>query len=301
MPARSIVGDDRNQRPLQRLVDGRHALGGEARLQHHPQAQRDVGVFGGVLGRLVERHLPANVFSDFLAPGACSITCSNDMQRVAEVALGESVHAVLARAAVERVGQQHRVVERRDVDAVAAQHQRVVLDVLADLEDRRRLPAAASAAPALRGSGAAADERRRRRSKSLPGPRDGRAARSRPRPARSPARSRRGRRASGRDSSVSVSKATRPAARARRDPGFELRARRDSLVLASGRSALARASAAPAATGAAGVAASGAVASGAAMLVASVCAAASSWRRPKRRAAAAPRRPSLRRCASSAC
>ena len=51
------VGQHAHQRPLQRLVDGGHALGREPRLQHHPQPQRDVGVLAGVFGRLVERHL----------------------------------------------------------------------------------------------------------------------------------------------------------------------------------------------------------------------------------------------------
>ncbi len=50
------VDDDRQQRPLQRLVDRRQALGGEARLQAQPEPERDVGVLGGVLGRLVDRH-----------------------------------------------------------------------------------------------------------------------------------------------------------------------------------------------------------------------------------------------------
>ena len=47
----------RHQRPLQRLVDCRHALGDEARLQHAPQPEDDVGVFRGIGGRLVDRDL----------------------------------------------------------------------------------------------------------------------------------------------------------------------------------------------------------------------------------------------------
>ena len=38
-----------DHRPLERLVDRRHALGGEARLERAPQPQRHVGVLGGVL------------------------------------------------------------------------------------------------------------------------------------------------------------------------------------------------------------------------------------------------------------
>ena len=139
------VGDDGNQRPLQRLVDRRHALGGEPRLQHHPQPQRHVGVLGGVLGRLVDRHLRERLLGLLGARRVRDHLVERDAG-VAEVALGEIVHAVAAAAAVERVGEQHGVVERRDVDAVLRQHSAVVLDVLADLQDGRRPRAAASAA-----------------------------------------------------------------------------------------------------------------------------------------------------------
>ena len=58
---------------------------------------------------------------------------------VAEMALGEVVHAVRRPAGIERVGHQHGVVERRDLDAVLGEHVEIVLDVLPDLEDRRVL------------------------------------------------------------------------------------------------------------------------------------------------------------------
>ena len=51
------AGDHVDQRPLQRLVDGRAVLGGEARLQHLPQAQGHVGVLGRVGGGAVDRDL----------------------------------------------------------------------------------------------------------------------------------------------------------------------------------------------------------------------------------------------------
>ncbi len=55
------------------------------------------------------------------------------------MAAGQFVHAVRALAGIEHVGDQHRVVEGPDLDAVAGEHQPVVLDVLADLEHRRIL------------------------------------------------------------------------------------------------------------------------------------------------------------------
>ena len=78
---------------------------------------------------------------------------------------------------------------RRDLDAVAAEHGEVVLDVLRRSSGPTGLPAAASAAPAPRERDLSA-MRRRRRSRSSLAPRDGRAGCSRPRPARRPARRR---------------------------------------------------------------------------------------------------------------
>ena len=54
-PAPLHRGERRDHRTLQRLVNIRHALGDEARLQHAPQAQTNVRVLGGVFGRLVQR------------------------------------------------------------------------------------------------------------------------------------------------------------------------------------------------------------------------------------------------------
>ena len=88
----------------------------------------------------------ANVLSDFLAPGACCQHLLEGDAGVPEVPLGERIHAVLPRPSVERVGEQHGVVEGRELDAVPAQHETVVLEVLPDLEDRTGPPAAASAA-----------------------------------------------------------------------------------------------------------------------------------------------------------
>ncbi len=41
--------------PLQRLIDGCLALGGKTGRERTPQAQRHIGVLGGVFGRAVER------------------------------------------------------------------------------------------------------------------------------------------------------------------------------------------------------------------------------------------------------
>ena len=62
---------------------------------------------------------PAKVLSPFLAPGACAITWSKAMQMCFKWRSASVVHAVIAAAAVERIGEQHGVVDRRDADAVA--------------------------------------------------------------------------------------------------------------------------------------------------------------------------------------
>ena len=113
------VAQDRHHRPLQRLVDGGHALGREPGLEHHPQAQRHVRVLGGVLGRLVERHLRKGLVG-FLGAGRVLEHLREGHAGVPQVALGQRVQAVLAAPAVERVGEQHGVVERGEIDAVPA-------------------------------------------------------------------------------------------------------------------------------------------------------------------------------------
>ena len=45
---------------------------------------------------------------------------------------------VAGRARVERVGEEHRVVDRREANAAQGEHMHVELDVVADLEDARR-------------------------------------------------------------------------------------------------------------------------------------------------------------------
>ena len=55
---------------------------------------------------------------------------------MAEVALGELVEAVRPTAAVERVGEQHRIVDGRDADAVARHDEAVEFDVVPDLDRR---------------------------------------------------------------------------------------------------------------------------------------------------------------------
>ena len=126
----------RNQRPLQRLVDRHRMLGDQPGLERPPKPQRDIGLFGGVFGRPVERG-PRE--ADEIAPGAGDV--GEGGQLLSEDALGEAMHvmALAGRARIERVGHQHRVVDRRRRHAAAGEDMQVELDVLADLDDPRRL------------------------------------------------------------------------------------------------------------------------------------------------------------------
>ncbi len=116
MPRALHARQHRHHRPLQRLVDVDHALGDEARLQRHPQAEGDVGVLGGIFGGAVERDL---IEAELRLAGAGDLLEGD--RRVAEQLLGELVHAVAAEAAIERIGDEHGVVEGRHVDAVAGE------------------------------------------------------------------------------------------------------------------------------------------------------------------------------------
>ena len=69
--------------------------------------------------RLVERHLREGLVG-LLGARRVLQHLREGHAGVPEMALGQRVHAVLAAPAVERVGEQHGVVERREIDAVPA-------------------------------------------------------------------------------------------------------------------------------------------------------------------------------------
>ena len=126
------VGDDADQRAVHGFVDGGDALARQARLQPFPQAEGHVGVFGGIARGFIERRL---VECDLRLTRADQLLDRD--RRVAEMQLGQLVHAVIVLAGFEHEGEQHRVVDRADGDAVAREDRDVVLDVLPDLEDGR--------------------------------------------------------------------------------------------------------------------------------------------------------------------
>ena len=64
--------DHRDHRPVDQLIDPGHPLERQPGLEPQPQPQRDVGVLGGIFGRLVDRHL---VEGDLLLAGAAQHPC----------------------------------------------------------------------------------------------------------------------------------------------------------------------------------------------------------------------------------
>ena len=126
--------EHRHQRHFDLGVDRLGArLGCELRPQRVVQAQRDVGVFGGVAAGGVEVDLRER---DLLGALAGHVLVVDRL--VAEMALGQRVHVVARRGRVQHVGFEHRVVsDAAHVDAVVRQHVDVVLAVLAELGPRR--------------------------------------------------------------------------------------------------------------------------------------------------------------------
>ena len=126
----------RDERPLERLVDRRHMLGGEARLQRPPEAHDHIGVLGGVFRRLVDCD-PRK--ADEVAARARDL---GERDRLVAETFAPRVRPCRGRppvASVERIGNQHRVVDRRDGHAAMGEDLHAELDVVADLEDARRL------------------------------------------------------------------------------------------------------------------------------------------------------------------
>ena len=97
------------------------------------QAQGDVGVFGGVMRRIVDRDLRER---DRLRALAGHVLVLHGL--VAKMTLRQRIHVVPRDAGIQHEALQHRVVGiALHLDAVATQHVQVVLAVLAEFPLRR--------------------------------------------------------------------------------------------------------------------------------------------------------------------
>ena len=101
------------------------------------QATGHVGVLGGVI--------PRRLKGNFGEGNLClALTADFFKFNVAMVDMHERqfIQAMAVRAGFQHIGQAHRVVDRRHRDAAigrSGQHQGVIFDVMANLEDRRIL------------------------------------------------------------------------------------------------------------------------------------------------------------------
>ena len=123
-------GDDRGQRPLDRLVESGHLVADEPRLQQHMQPKRRVGPLGGEVAGALARHFGKG---DQALAGADKLFERG--QLVLQKAPHQTLDLVVELAAVEHIGHQHRAVMRTKRDALARQQMRGGLDVVADLEN----------------------------------------------------------------------------------------------------------------------------------------------------------------------
>ena len=165
--ARQHVAVDRDSSPLharERLdertfepfIDACHGLGGETRLQGPPEAQDHVGVLGGVFACSIDRD-PRE--ADEVAARARDLAQRERL--VAEGPLAERVQTVIVagETAVERIGDQQGVVERRKGDPALRKRHRIELDVVTELENSRRLEQRLQQGQRLRFGDLAFDER----------------------------------------------------------------------------------------------------------------------------------------------
>ncbi len=116
-------------RHLDLLVDvAQLVVLGHLGIQRAVQAQRDVGVLGGVFCGAVERHL---IEADLRRALAADLFVGDGLQ--VQHALGQRIHAVVA-VRGQHVRLQHGVVrDAAQCDAMVGEHVRVVLQMLADL------------------------------------------------------------------------------------------------------------------------------------------------------------------------
>ncbi len=122
-----------DHRALERFIDMRHPLGGKPRLQHAPEPQRHVRVFGRIFRRLLDRHAGE---ADEGAAGARDFA---DLDRlVLQIFGGEFVEAVAVAPGIENVGHQHRVVDGRETQPALGEHDAIDLGVVHDLQHARR-------------------------------------------------------------------------------------------------------------------------------------------------------------------
>ena len=122
---------NRHKRAFKRFIHLRYPDAVELGFEQLPQPQSDIRILGGIFHRIGERHL---IKGD--GRFACPQQRLDRDRCMRQIAFRQRVHAVAVQPGVHRVGQQHRVVDGRDVDPKLSENLAVVFHVLPDLEDR---------------------------------------------------------------------------------------------------------------------------------------------------------------------
>ena len=124
-------GQDRHQRAFQCFIDGGYLRLVQLRLEGLPQAQRHVGVFGGVFHRLVHR----DVVEGDHALARAEQRLDRD-RHMAQILFGQRIHAMPVQAGMHGIAHEHGVIDGGHRNAVPRQDLGVVFHVLPDLQDR---------------------------------------------------------------------------------------------------------------------------------------------------------------------
>ena len=124
----------RHQRTFQGFVHGGHAFGHQPRFQGAVQTPGVIGILGGIIQSLVQRH-PVEGHLAFAGPRHFFVLDGG----VGEMQFRQFVEAVTVQAAFQHIGQQHGVVDGADGDAVTGQHFHIVFDVMPDFLGARIL------------------------------------------------------------------------------------------------------------------------------------------------------------------
>ena len=149
MPRCSMRASTGRQRPLQRLVDGGDVLGRRAAASAPATVAAITSASSAAYSVALSIATLSNVTARLARAGQCAVV---DRVGGSSQRSDERVQAVVGAAGVEHIGHQHRVVVRlRTRCRAGRQHLPVELDVVPDLQDARRPPAAAcSASSAVR-------------------------------------------------------------------------------------------------------------------------------------------------------
>ena len=126
------IRQNRHQGTLHAFIDTGHLGLMQLRLENLPKAQGDIRILGRVFRGLINRHQ---------IKGDLAFARTDDLfdrdRRMGQIAFGQRVHAVAVQTCVHRIRQQHGVINRCDINAIARQNLGVVFHVLADFHHSR--------------------------------------------------------------------------------------------------------------------------------------------------------------------